>query len=85
MHRASDKCSWLQPGVTTMLTRLIRASLALVVLTTAGCVYYEDDYGHYGHDDGRYERHRYGDRDCDDGYGHRGCRHGENDQGENEQ
>lgn len=67
-----------------MFTRLTRIALALVIVTTAGCVYYEDDYGRYGYD--RYEHQRHGDRDCDDDdYGRRGCWRGENDQGENEQ
>jgi hypothetical protein len=68
-----------------MLTRLTRIALALAIITTAGCVYSEG-YGRYDHDDDRYEHHRYGDQDCDDDdYGSRGCRRGENDQGENEQ
>lgn len=66
-----------------MFTRLSRIALALAIITTAGCVYSED-YGRYEHDD-RYEDQRYGDQDCDDDYGSRGCRRGENDQGENEQ
>ncbi|MBC9251052.1 hypothetical protein A9179_12275 [Pseudomonas alcaligenes] len=69
-----------------MFSTITRIALALMLLNTAGCIYYEDDYGRYGHDHDRYEHSRYGDRDCDDrDYGRHGCRHGENDQGENEQ
>lgn len=67
-----------------MFTRLSRIVLALVLITTAGCVYSEG-YGRYGHGDDRYEHHRHDDRDCDDDYGRRGCWQGENDQGEDEQ